>query len=120
METDFLDVTLNDPIWFILITVGLIATLAMAVKLFFVQKNAEKKKRTLHAVLYIGGLSFLFGVLSQILGLISALDAITRAADISFGMVTDGLKTSFYFPAYGLTVFALALLIGLISKVAKT
>ncbi|MDW7691248.1 MotA/TolQ/ExbB proton channel family protein [Flammeovirgaceae bacterium SG7u.111] len=119
METDFLDVALNDPIWFILITTGLIAMLVMAAKLFFVQKDVEKKKQHLHAVLYIGGLSFLFGVLSQILGLISALDAITRAGDISFGMVTDGLKASFYLPAYGLSVFALALLIGLVTKISK-
>ena len=111
METTFLDILLNGILWWIMISVLFIAIIFMSTRSIIQKFNhKEVTKRQRDIILYLGGLSLLTGILAQVTGFISALNAIIRAADISFALVIDGLKDSFYLPCYGLIVLVFSLL----------
>ncbi len=117
MEHKFLDVVINDVIWWIIIS-GFALTILFLTGKTFLKKNKtkEESERNSQTILYLGILAFLTGILAQTLCLISGLNAIIRAGDISFALVVDWLKNSFYLSVYGLIVFILSLIIGLIFK----
>ncbi len=111
METKFLDIVLNGIAWWIVITVLLIIIVVLGVRLLGrYLKHKEVPRKHLDLILYLGGLALLTGILAQVTGFISALNAIIRAADISFALAISGLKISFYLPCYGLIVSGFSLL----------
>ena len=117
MEDKFLDVVLNDTYWWIIISTLFVSVLVYMIKLVRQRiSNTTITGKQIETLMFLGLLSFLIGILAQIKGFISALDAIIRAADISFGMVVAALKTSFYLPYYGLIVLIFSMIGALIFR----
>jgi hypothetical protein len=55
-----------------------------------------------HAILFLGIFNLVWGMFTQVLGLVQALDAIIAAADVSPALIMQGLKNSFISPLVGL------------------
>ncbi len=55
-----------------------------------------------------GSLALAFGLFSQIVGIVQALEAIRAAADVSPEIVMGGAIVSFYAPVWGFIVFFIA------------
>ncbi len=74
----------------------------------FSQRTATTK--LLDLVLLGGSVALATGLLSQIVGIVQALNAIMEAADVSPALVMGGAKVSFYAPIYGFVVFIISML----------
>jgi hypothetical protein len=72
----------------------------------FVKPTTRNKTITL--VSSISLFVLVWGFLGQMLGLISAFDAIEAAGDISPSMVAGGLKVAILSPLFGMIVFLIA------------
>ncbi len=55
-----------------------------------------------HAILFLGIFNLVWGMFTQVLGFVQALDAIIAAADVSPALIMEGLKNSFVSPLIGL------------------
>jgi hypothetical protein len=75
----------------ILITIGLI--------------NKNKSSKTINLISSLCLFSIVWGFLGQIIGLMSAFDAIQAAGDISPSILAGGLKISFMAPVFGMIIF---------------
>ncbi len=95
---------LNDggPIFMYPLLLILILVLILIVKGFLKKGSLQK---TVSLVNSFSLFAVVWGVLGQILGLISAFDAIEIVKDISPAMLAGGLKISFITPAFGLFIF---------------
>jgi len=80
----------------------LISVLALLAKGFI--KN-ETSTKAIKLVSSLALFALVWGCLGQVLGLISAFDAIEAASDISVGMLAAGLKISFLTTAFGAVIF---------------
>ncbi len=67
----------------------------------------------------IGILSLVTGVLIQLMGLYHALAVLQQAGDISPEVLFAGIKLSFIPPIYGLSIYALSILIRIFLKKKK-
>ncbi len=67
--------------------------------------------RFLDLVKMSGLVALALGLLSQVIGIVEALEAIKVAADISPEIVMNGAIMSFYAPIWGLIVFVLSMLL---------
>lgn len=84
----------------------LVLMLLLIVILFvkeLIKKGNFKKVKSLIASISL--FAIVWGFLGQIIGLMSAFDAIQAAGDISLGILAAGLKISFYAPAFGMLIF---------------
>ena len=72
--------------------------------------------KLLDLILMAGSLALAVGLLSQIIGIVKALEAIRAAADISPQIVMGGAIVSFYAPIWGFLVFIFSLLFYFILK----
>ncbi len=59
--------------------------------------------RSHHPILFLGIFSFVWGMFTQLAGIIIALNAIIEAADISPQLVLLGLRNSFVSPVVGIS-----------------
>ena len=84
-------------------------------------KNPQKLRRTNNNILFIGSFGFLVGVLGQMLGLISAYDAIQKAGEtgVAPDLVAGGLKVTFIPSFYGLALLLLSALIWFVFRNLK-
>ena len=64
-----------------------------------------------HAILFLGIFNLVWGMFTQVLGFLQALNAIIAAADVSPALVMAGLKNSFISPLIGLASLLLAALL---------
>lgn len=64
-----------------------------------------------HAILFLGIFNLVWGMFTQVLGFVQALNAIIAAADVSPALVMAGLKNSFISPLIGLASLLLAALL---------
>jgi hypothetical protein len=64
-----------------------------------------------HAILFLGIFNLVWGMFTQVLGFVQALNAIIVAADVSPALVMTGLKNSFVSPLIGLASLLLAALL---------
>jgi len=55
-----------------------------------------------HAILFLGIFNLVWGMFTQVLGFVQALNAIIAAADVSPALIMEGLKNSFISPLIGL------------------
>jgi hypothetical protein len=55
-----------------------------------------------HAILFLGIFNLVWGMFTQVLGFVQALNAIIAAADVSPALIMEGLKNSFVSPLIGL------------------
>jgi biopolymer transport protein ExbB/TolQ len=84
-----------------------LVVLLILILVFIVQvllkKGSFEKSVSLIASLAL--FAIVWGFLGQIIGLISAFDAIEEAGEISLAMLAGGLKVSFLAPSFGMFVF---------------
>ena len=64
--------------------------------------------RSHHAILFLGIFSLIWGMFTQVLGFVQALNAIIAAADVSPALIMEGLKNSFVSPLIGLVSLLIA------------
>lgn len=100
-----------------LITIfGLLALGITIWKLYEIFLKKSVNTKLLELVRMSGSLALAFGFLSQIIGIVEALEAIRAAADISPEIVMGGAIVSFYAPIWGVMVFIIAMLFYYILK----
>ncbi|MFD1293452.1 MotA/TolQ/ExbB proton channel family protein [Lutibacter holmesii] len=83
----------------------LIVIIALLIRSFV--KPATRKK-TITIVSSISLFAIVWGFLGQMIGLITAFDAISAAGDISPAMLAGGLKVGILSPLFGTVVFLIA------------
>jgi hypothetical protein len=95
---------LNDggPFFMYPLLLLLILILILIVKGFLKKGNIEKTSSLISSIALF---AIVWGFLGQIIGLISAFDAIEAAGDISPAILAGGLKISALSPAFGMFVF---------------
>ncbi|HER43310.1 MAG TPA: hypothetical protein ENO08_02475 [Candidatus Eisenbacteria bacterium] len=100
------------PFGYLMIIISVvIAALAVkkAIDLFARTDRAPAElERGLHAILFWGVIASVLGVLGQLSGIYNALNAISRAAEISLNVVFMGLAQSFTTTLYGFWTLALS------------
>lgn len=101
------------PIFMYPLLMLLILILVMITKSFVKKDNIEKSVKLISSISLF---AIVWGVFGQVLGLISAFDAIEAAGNISPSILAAGLKVSFLPTAFGMLVF----LIGRIGVIAIT
>ena len=94
----------------ILVIVLLIALAIIRFKQYYSQPSLGKLpfQRSHHAILFLGIFSIVWGMFTQVLGFVQALNAIIEAADVSPALIMEGLKNSFVSPLIGLITLLLA------------
>jgi biopolymer transport protein ExbB/TolQ len=93
--------------------------LAIAIAIWKIYEVAGKKvvnNKLLDLIRMAGSLALAIGFLSQIVGIVQALEAIRAAADISPQIVMGGAIVSFYAPIWGFIVFIFSMLIFYVLK----
>lgn len=91
----------------VMVIIMLVVTIWKLVQIM-AQKQFDFK--LLDLVLMAGSVAAAIGILSQIIGIVQALEAIRAAGDISPQMVMGGAIVSFYAPIYGFIVLVFSLL----------
>jgi hypothetical protein len=94
----------------------LVAVMALSVRTairYFSQTQTGKPTflNSHHLVLFLGIFSFVWGMFTQLVGIIIALNAIIEAADVSPELILTGLKNSFVSPVFGLSTMLLSALL---------
>jgi len=64
-----------------------------------------------HAILFLGIFNLVWGMFTQLLGFVQALNAIIAAADVSPALIMEGLKNSFISPLIGLVSILISALL---------
>lgn len=64
--------------------------------------------RSHHVVLFLGIFCFVWGMFTQLTGMVIALNAIIEAADVSPQLIIMGLKNSFISPLFGVGTMLLS------------
>lgn len=95
-----------------LITIfGLVALVVAAWKIYEIVSKQTVSTKLLDLIRMSGSLALAIGFMSQIIGIVQALEAIKAAADISPQIVMGGAIVSFYAPIWGFIVFNISMLI---------
>ncbi len=88
-----------------------ILMLAIAIwKIVGLVKKTSINLKWLDLIRMAGSLALAIGFLSQVVGIVAALEAIKAAADVSPEIVMMGAIVSFYAPIWGLMVFIFSML----------
>ena len=99
--------------------ISLMAVLTVVVTIVKVVQLATGKTvdlKRLDLILLAGSVAVAVGILSQIVGIVQALEAIRAAADVSPQIIMGGAIVSFYAPIYGFTVFIFSLIFYFVLK----
>ena len=94
--------------------ISIFALLAFAITVWKVLGIVSKKNvdfKFLELIRMSGSLAVAFGFLSQIVGIVQALEAIRAAADVSPQIVMGGAIVSFYAPIWGFIVFIITIIL---------
>ncbi|MFV0590966.1 MAG: MotA/TolQ/ExbB proton channel family protein [Draconibacterium sp.] len=94
---------------------ALVSVVILFLKIFQIIKQQYSLK-WLDMILLAGSLAVAVGILSQIVGIVQALEAIRAAADISPQIVMGGAIVSFYAPIYGFIVFIFSMIFYFVTK----
>ena len=87
----------------------------LSIKLYWLKKKTVKKTNV-DAILILGIIVFISGILNQIAGMIQALEAAIQAPDISPELVMGGIVESFRIPILCTFIFIIALLFWYFNK----
>lgn len=79
-------------------------------------KKASIKKTNIDAMLILGVVAFISGILHQIAGMIEALEVMIQRVDISPQMVMGGIIESFKVPVFCSFVLIIALIFWYVNK----
>jgi len=93
------------PVFMYISLILLIVIIALLIRAFL--KPAARQK-TITVVSSISLFVLVWGFLGQMIGLITAFDAIEAAGDISPSMLAGGLKIAILSPLFGMVVFLIA------------
>ncbi len=95
---------LNDgsPAFMYPLVLLIIANIALTVKGFLKKESVNK---TIKLISSFSLFAFVWGLLGQVLGLITAFDTIEAVGNISPAMLAAGLKISFLTPLFGFVAF---------------
>jgi len=100
-------------LWIQILIILLILILSVQKVMSYFGRHEIKKSsfiRSHHAILFLGIIGLVWGIFTQLVGFILALNAIIEAADISPELILMGLKNSFINPVIGLGTLILAAL----------
>ena len=99
------------------ITILGIVMLAIAIwKVAGLVKKSTVDLKWLDLIRMAGSLALAIGFMSQIIGIVQALEAIREAADVSPQIIMAGATISFYAPIWGFIVFIFSMLFYYILK----
>ncbi len=107
---------MGGPLFMGILTTLLVIMLATS-GYFFVAISSGKaadKPNFSHKLTYVksvGLFTMITGILGQLIGLLTAFQAIERAGDISPGMLAGGLKVSMITTLYGILIYLISILI---------
>lgn len=110
------------PLFMGILTIILIATIAVAIYIF-VQRGKESNHRiTVTLVREIGIFGLIVGILGQFIGLYQAFIAIEQMGSVSPALLAGGLKVSAITTLYGMIIFVIAWLLyfGLKTVISRT
>jgi len=99
---------------FELICLVLVLGLAVRAGLRMLGKNAAAlpgREIAIHAVLFWGSMALVLGFLSHYMGLYGAMEAISRANDISPGIVAKGYQMALVSVLSGMVIFIISMLL---------
>ncbi len=99
--------------------ITILGLLALAITVWKIVELVSKKAvndKFLDLIRMSGSLSLAVGFMSQIIGIVQALEAIRAAADVSPEIVMGGAIVSFYAPIWGSIVFVFSMLFYYILK----
>lgn len=100
-----------------LITIfGILALVVAVWKIYEIVTKKKSSTKLLDLIRMSGSLALAIGFMSQIIGIVQALEAIKAAADISPQIVMGGAIVSFYAPIWGFIVFIFSMLLYYILK----
>ncbi len=113
------------PLFMGILTVVLIIMVAWAVYHFLpvlLKKEADlvKSKSRLKHIKTIGTFALITGILGQLIGLISAFDAIEQAGGVQQGILAGGLKVSTIPTIYGIFIFMISLILWFVVDIIIT
>ncbi len=97
-----------------ILLIGMILILSIQkIILYFGKKEITRTGfiRSHHTILYLGIVGFVWGMFTQLVGFVQALNAIIEAADVSSELIIMGLKNSFINPVFGLATLLLSALL---------
>jgi len=101
---------MGGPFMHLITILGLLALGITVWKVIEIVGKKHFNTRFLDLVRMSGSLALAVGFLSQIVGIVQALEAIRAAADVSPQIVMGGAIVSFYAPIWGLIVFIFSML----------
>lgn len=104
------------PYMHIITIFGILALVVTAWKIFEIVSKQTINNKLLDLIRMSGLLALAIGFMSQIIGIVQALEAIKAAADISPQIVMGGAIVSFYAPIWGFIVFVFSMLLYYILK----
>jgi len=107
---------MGGPYMNVITLMGLLTLAITGWKTFELLSGKLASKKFLDLILMAGSLALAVGLLSQIVGIVQALEAIRVAADISPQIVMGGAIVSFYAPIWGFFVFIFSLLFYFVLK----
>jgi hypothetical protein len=93
------------PLFMYTTLILLIVIIALLIRGFL---KKEARQQTITLVSSISLFVLVWGFLGQMIGLITAFDAIEAAGDISPSMLAGGLKIAILSPLFGMVVFLIA------------
>lgn len=105
------------PFMHLITILGLLALGITVWKVVEIVGKKDMNTRLLDLIKMSGSLALAIGFLSQVVGIVQALEAIRAAADVSPQIVMRGAIVSFYAPIWGLIVFVFSMLFYYVLKV---
>lgn len=107
---------IGGPFMHVITLMGILMFVVVGIKVYRLLALKEFDTKLLSLILLAGSFSVAWGIFSQILGIVSALEAIRAAADISPQLVMGGAIVSFYSTVWGFMVFFISWLCYFILK----
>ncbi|WP_297098359.1 MotA/TolQ/ExbB proton channel family protein [uncultured Draconibacterium sp.] len=104
------------PFMGVITVMGLLMLVVAGIKIYKMAVLKHYDLKLMGLIRMAGLFAAALGVLSQIIGIVQALEAIRAAADISPEIVMGGAIVSFYSTIWGLTVLLVSLLIYFVLK----
>lgn len=103
----------------LIIMVGIIVLSVKKIIDLFIKKVeiTNKHESGINAILFWGSICALLGILGQITGLYLAIDAISKASDVSPQIILMGVKVSFNSTLFGLWVLFFSSIIWFVLRV---
>lgn len=88
----------------IMVILGMLVMAAIKFRQYYSNKSLASMPfhKSHHTILFLGIFNLVWGIFTQVLGFVQALDAIIAAADVSPALIMEGLKNSFISPLIGL------------------